>query len=156
MYCAFLTLAPHDIAFNSVDRRVMCSAHVIDLCSKCVVLAAFNAVQDSDLDPDLNGSDSLPSDNDTIASDLISQAREVVGVIRASGLCQDAFNDVIVSGNAKKHFKDVSHWCIVVKQLELLRDVCMRWDSVYHMLSRLCEMHPVCLYPHQVQYLLNS
>jgi hypothetical protein len=32
---------------------------------------------------------------------------------------------------------------IKVKQLQLLWDVCTRWDSVYHMISRLHAMRPV-------------
>ena len=53
-----------------------------------------------------------------------------------------AFEDIIESGNAKGWFMEgpetpeVEHW-------QLLRDVQMQWDSVYHMLNRLREMRLV-------------
>ena len=41
-------LAPREIAFDAKDRRIMCFAHIIDLCSKRVVLAASDGVEDLD------------------------------------------------------------------------------------------------------------
>ena len=68
-------LAPREIAFDAKDRRIMCFAHIIDLCSKRVVLAASDGVEDSD------DGYSLSDDNTTPQSDPISQARAVIRAI---------------------------------------------------------------------------
>ena len=134
-------LAPCEIAFDAKDCRIMCFAHIIDLCSKCVVLAASDGVED------LDDGYSLSDDNTTPPSDPISQARTVIRAIQGSGSHQDAFNEAITTGNAKGYFKQGQPAKpVVVKQLQLLRDVRTRWDSVYYMLRRLCELHLVCPY----------
>ena len=135
-------LAPHDVVFDPDDRRIMCFAHIIDLCSKRVVLATSNGADNLDE----NGYSSL-EDNATAPSDPISRARAAVQAIRGSGLRRDAFNEAITTGNTKGYFKaGQSAKPVVVKQLQLLRDVRTRWDSVYHMLRRLRELRPVCPY----------
>jgi hypothetical protein len=56
-----------------------------------------------------------------------------------------------VNGNVKGWFKQGWPLKIVqLKQLQLLRDMRTRWDSVFHMLNRLREMCLVWLY-----FLLN-
>jgi len=131
-------LTKRDIAFDAEDRRIMCFAHVVDLCSGHVIRAASDGVEP--------GNDGSLSDSDAAVSNPIALARAVVRVIRGSGSHQDAFNDVIICSNAKGWFKQGKPSRIVqVKPLQLLWDVRMRWDSVHHMLKRLCEMCPVCL-----------
>jgi len=122
-----------DIVFDAEDQKIMCFVHVVDLCSGCVIHAASDGVEPKN--------DSSSSDGDTTASNPIVLACAVVQVIRGSGSCQDAFNEVIVCSNAKGWFKQGKlSWIIQVKPLQLLRDVCTRWDSVHHMLKRLHEM----------------
>ena len=134
-------LAPCEIVFDVKDCRIMCFAHIIDLCSKCVVLAASNGVED------LHNGYSSSDDNTTPPSDLISQAHAVVRAIQGSGSCRDAFNEAIATGNAKGYFKQGQPAkLVVIKQLQLLRDVHTRWNSAYYMLRRLCELHLVCPY----------
>jgi len=131
-------LTKRDITFDVEDRRIMCFAHVVDLCSGCVIRVASNGVEP--------GNDSSSSDSDTAVSNPIALARMVVRVIRGSGSRQDTFDDIIVRSNAKGWFKQGKPSQIVqVKPLQLLRDVRTRWDSVHHMLKRLHEMRPVCL-----------
>jgi len=131
-------LTKRDIAFNVEDRRIMCFAHVVDLCSRRVIRAVSDGVE-----PRNDGSS---SDSDAAVSNPIALACAVVQVIWGSGSRRDAFDDVIVRGNAKGWFKQGKPSRIVqVKPLQLLQDVRMRWDSVHHMLKRLCEMRPVCL-----------
>ena len=131
-------LTKRDIAFDAEDRKIMCFAHVVDLCSGRVIRAASDGVEP--------GNDGSSSDSDAAVSNPIALARAVVRVIRGSGSCQDAFDEVIVHGNAKGWFKQGKPSRIVqVKPLQLLRDVRTRWDSVHHMLKRLREMRPVCL-----------
>jgi len=131
-------LTKRDIAFDAEDRRIMCFAHVVDLCSGCVIRAASDGVEP--------GNDGSSSDSDAAVSNPIALACAVVQVIRGSGSRQDAFDDIIICSNAKGWFKQGKpSWIVQVKLLQLLQDVRTRWDSVHHMLKRLREMHPVCL-----------
>ena len=134
-------LAPCEIAFDVKDHRIMCFAHIIDLCSKRVVLAASNGVEDSD------DGYSSSDDNTTPPSDPISQACAVIRAIRGSGSRRNAFNEATATGNTKGYFKQGQPAKpVIIKQLQLLRDVCIRWDSIYYMLRRLRELHLVCPY----------
>jgi len=138
-----------DIVFDAEDRKIMCFAHVVDLCSGRVIRAASDGVEPKN--------DSSLSDGDTAASNPIALARAVVRVIRGSGSRRDAFDEVIIRGNAKGWFKQGKLSRIIqVKPLQLLRDVRTRWDSVHHMLKRLCEMRPVWLYTSPKLHVLNK
>jgi len=130
-----------DIEFDPVDRRIMCFAHIVDLCSGRVICGLSNGVDDKD--------NSSSSDDNTvaIASDPISAARTVVRAIQGSIQHQDDFARVITEGNRQNWFTDLKmSKPIQLNQLQLLWDVPTRWDSVYLMLHRLREMRPVWHY----------
>jgi len=128
--------AQRDITFDAHDRRIMCFAHVINLCSGRAILAA------SDGDANDDGYDS--SDDAIVPSNPISRACAVVRVIRGSGQRRDAFDSTVKHGNKNGWFtKGESSEVTQVEPLQLLRDVRTRWDSVYHMLTRLLAMRPV-------------
>jgi hypothetical protein len=82
-----------------------------------------------------------PTTNSTTPN-VIALVRAIVRVIRASGLRRDAFNEVIKNGNERGWFK-VDDRVVKLDQLQLLRDVETRWDSVFHMLARLRDLRPV-------------
>ena len=63
----------HNIAFDAVDCKIMCFAHVVDLSSRQVMRTAGNAVED-----DEDGDDSPQSDDETTASDSIVYGCNVV------------------------------------------------------------------------------
>jgi hypothetical protein len=137
-------LHDRDIAFDSDDRRIRCFAHIIDLSSKRVVEGLSKAKHSDDWVP------TEPTEPTTysnaIARDVISHPRTVVRVIRGSGIRREAFDELIVNGNSKGWFKaGEPPTTVQLKQLQLLRDVRTRWDSLYHMLNRLRELRPVCL-----------
>jgi hypothetical protein len=133
-------LGDRDITFDAADRRVMCFAHIIDLSSKQVTSNASNAV-------DNLGDDSPQSDDETAVSDPIARGRNVVRVIRGSGMRREAFDEVIKNGNDRGWFKRGQPLTVVkIKPRQLLRDVRTRWDSIYLMLNRLRDMRPVWLY----------
>ena len=135
-------LARREIEFDANDRKIMCFAHVIDLCSGRVIRAA----SEDNLDEDEDDSSSSGT-GDTVASDPIALARAVVRTIRGSGARRDYFQETINKGNEKGWFKQGKlPETIKLKPLELLRDVRTRWDSVFYMLHRLHEMRPVCRY----------
>jgi len=85
-------LKPCDVPFNACDNRIMCFAHIIDLCSGWAIHAA------SGVDEGV-----LPG-NET-ASDPISVACAAVQAIWGSGKCQRDFEQVIADGNKGGWFK---------------------------------------------------
>ena len=70
-------LTKRDIAFDAEDRRIMCFAHVVDLCSRHVIHAASDGVEPRN--------DSSSSNSDTAVSNPIALAHMVVRVIQGSG-----------------------------------------------------------------------
>ena len=132
-------LADRDITIDPVDRTIMCFAHVINLCSGRVIRATSDGADNHD--------PSSASGDDIVVTDPISVAWETVRFIRESGTRRERFNHTIKEGNKNGWFKKAgSSETINLKQLQLLRDVRTRWDSVYLMLNRLREMRPVCFY----------
>jgi len=82
-----------------------------------------------------------------IARDPLRRARKLVNFLRSSGQRKEGLRDAINKGNATKWFsgkdEDGNHIEVQVPQLELLKDVKTRWDSVYMMLERLRQLRPV-------------
>lgn len=143
-------LQDRDIAFDYADRRIMCFGHVIDLSSGRVVsgLSRPGSRRAEHFFEDwVEATEPTePTYDDAIKRDIISHARTVVRVIRGSGMRRDAFDELIVNGNAKEWFKEGEPpKTVQLHILQLLRDVQTRWDSEYYMLNRLRELRPVCL-----------
>ena len=141
-------LASHDIPFDATDRQIMCFAHVINLCSGHVIHAVTDGAVDNDAYSSSSNDDddahSSSSDDTHPAPNPIQAARAVVRAIRGSGQRRDAFDSTVKHGNENGWFtKGESSEVTQVEPLQLLRNVCMRWDSVYHMLTRLLAMRPV-------------
>jgi hypothetical protein len=109
--------------FDAKDSRIMCFAHVVDLCSRRVVAALRD-----------------------FARDPVAIARSAVNAIRASSTRRDAFDDIVENGNEKGWWGKQGEppADVILPKLELLRDLPTRWDSVFLMLNRLREMRPVC------------
>src|SRR5277367_3640065 len=131
-------LNKRDIPFDAADRKIMCYGHVVDLSSGRVIDKLTN---DTELDESDSDADDLDEVHVRTRSQVVN-ARSVVRAIRGSGMRRDTFRDVIKNGNANKWFMEGSK-VVVLKEIELLRDVRTRWDSVYRMLSRLQELRPV-------------
>jgi len=112
-------LQEREIEFDKLDRRVMCFPHVINICVKHV-LDKFSNIDLAD---------------DACRRNPIALARQIVKVIRASGLRRDKFMSVVKAGNLSGTFQ--------LPEYQLLRDVSTRWDSVYYMINRLRVMRPV-------------
>jgi hypothetical protein len=142
-------LEERDIVFDPVDRKVMCYAHVIDLCTGRVVDALTKKWTDDDDDDDSSGLP-LPTTlneqtyDEAVARGPIALGRAVVRAIQASSTLCNAFDELIETGNKKGYFKaGEPAQTVEVQKLQLLRDVCTQWDSVYYMLNRLRELRPV-------------
>jgi len=124
----------YDVPFDVHNNRIMCFAHIINLCSGQAICAA------SGVDKGV-----LPG-NET-ASNPISVACAAVQAIWGSEKHQRDFKQVIADGNKGSWFKvgqlpEMVH----LKLLQLLQDIPTWWDSVFHMLHRLCEMCLVYLH----------
>lgn len=141
-------LNDRDIPFHHKDNRIRCFPHIINICVDHV-LKEFTKVELVDIDFETQfaavvGSPS--SETQTLAEalerDPIARGRMVVNAIRASGQRRDAFEELIIDGNARGYFK-VEGKTVKLNVVQLLHDVCTRWDSVYNMIKRLRELRPV-------------
>ena len=83
---------------------------------------------------------------EAVRRDPIALGRVIVKTIRASGQRRESFVSTIRDGNAKKHFILGDRVEVIVPELQLLRDVKTRWDSTFHMISRLRTMRPVSVW----------
>jgi hypothetical protein len=81
-----------------------------------------------------------------VKRDPVRRARRVVRLLRSSDLHREDFLKVINDGNEREWFTrkiDGKRTPVQVPDLQLLRDVKTRWDSVYMMLERLRLLRPV-------------
>jgi len=77
--------------------------------------------------------------------DPVKRARRIVRILRSSDTRKRDFRNLIESGNSNGWFKRKNE-VLKVPDLELLRDVRTRWDSVYYMIKRLMKLRPVSSY----------
>jgi len=84
-----MMLTSHDIAFNANEHRVMCFAHIINLCSGQVVHATTNGVEDKDAPFSSDDDSNSPSSSYDIphAPNPIEAACTAVQAIWGSGQC---------------------------------------------------------------------
>jgi hypothetical protein len=78
--------------------------------------------------------------------DPIKRARRIVRIVRSSDQRKQAFKKVINTGNHSGWFRSHNNEVIELPNLELLRDVKTRWDSVYCMIERLLVLRPVSVH----------
>ena len=100
---------------------------------------SFNAHGDPELDDWFSG----------FQRDPLRRARQLIRFLRSSDQRREDLQKTIRKGNNQNWFigtdDDGNTTTIKVPELELLRDVKTRWDSVYLMLARLQYLRPVCL-----------
>jgi hypothetical protein len=77
--------------------------------------------------------------------DPVKHARVLVCTVCLSGQRKDDFQKLIKLGNNMGSFKDEQNEVMQLRELQLLKDVRHCWDSLYVMLARLDELHPVRL-----------
>lgn len=81
-----------------------------------------------------------------IKRDPLRRARKVIRLLRSSDQRRDGFRDFIRDGNRRNWFfkkTDDDRTLVKVPEVQPLRDVKTRWDSVYLMLERLRQLRPV-------------
>jgi hypothetical protein len=81
----------------------------------------------------------------------LKRARTLVHFLHSSDQCREGFCEFIKLGNEHGWFNGKDnhgkHVKVKVPELQLLRDVKTRWDSVYLMLERLRQLRLVCVLP---------
>jgi hypothetical protein len=134
-------LKARDIDFCAVENRIMCFAHIINICCQHLVehftnTALVDPVEDfvAAERPREPGAQTF---EEAVKRDPIALGRVVVRKIRSSGQRREHFKSIIVEGNNKGHFTLPDGNPITVPLLQLLRDVKTRWDSIYYMINRL-------------------
>jgi len=167
-------LTKKGIKFDAKDNRIPCYPHIINICVSHIVSSltkfAANSIDDaedsdaistdaSDTSDDesdgYNGEEEDQDDIDLVAYDMgvwlenlkrnpVQRARTVVRTVRSSGQRKDALSDIIKKGNTNKSFRDSDGNEVQLKDLQLIRDVKHRWDSLYNMIVRLQELRLVC------------
>jgi hypothetical protein len=159
-----------DIKFDHKDNRIGCYPHIINICVSHIV-SSLTEVDAGDLDTD-DSSDDESDDGgyvggyagdterevidsrqintaelkrwfENVKRDPVKRARAVVRTVRSSGQRKEAFLALIKSGNQTGMFRDEEGKPMKIKELQLLKDVKHRWDSLYLMLSRLQELRQV-------------
>jgi hypothetical protein len=117
-----------------------CCSHIVDECTDADLVDSAEAFVASipHYDPDKQ------SFEEACKRDPIALGRDVVRALRVSGQRRELFTEVIKDGNEKRHFIVGNNpQPVTLPQLQLLRDVKTRWDSVYFMIRRLRVMRPV-------------
>ncbi len=128
--------------------------------------------EDSDEDSyvdDVELADSFNSQGDgeleewfaAIRRDPLRRARKLINFLRSSSQRKEGLSDIIKEGNASNRFigpNESGSDLVVFKvpEVQLLKDVKTRWDSVFLMLRRLRQLRPVGLsWRSDVRGLLN-
>jgi len=150
-----ILLCPRKVEFNHKENHIRCFPHVTNVCSNHIIEAFTNITLVDDTGGFIASALGPPSDPDTqtyeevVSHDPIALCRSTVRAVRASGKWCDHLAEVIEDGNKKGWFKSIEDPAktIKVKQVQLIHDMKVRWDSLYLMINRFHKLHPVCLNP---------
>ena len=79
-----------------------------------------------------------------LARDPIATGRSLVRQVRASGQRREHLSLIIEDGNKNLDFESQDQ-PVIVPNVQLIRDVDTRWDSIYFMIRRLRVLRPVSI-----------
>jgi len=170
-------LAKEGIKFDAQDNRIPCYPHIINICVSHIVSSLTKVADKSEVqsensddssdenESDDDGYDGEEDSQDEIDFDMydmgkwlenlkrnpIQRARTVVRTVRSSGQRKEALSDIIKKGNTNRTFHDADGNEVLLKDLQLIRDVRHRWDSLYNMIVRLQHLRLV-----HSQYILDT
>ena len=133
------------LEFGAKDRKVMCFPHVINICVQHVIeeLTAPDLEKIANAWVDCFDDDAVDKEKylEAVEKNPVALGRDVVRIIRASGLQRNEFNKIIVTRNLQQWFKSPAGTVVQIPEVQLLRDVKTRWDSIFYMLNRLLALH---------------
>ena len=128
-----------DIPFDYNDNRIMCFPHIINICTTHTTESLTDpSLADEQAEfhiAPLGPEDTEQSYEEAVEHNPIALCHCTVQAVRASGQRHDHFQEIICTGNAKGWFK--------VSELQLLHDIKTRWDSIFLMIHRFCNLQPV-------------
>jgi len=150
-----ILLCPHKVEFNHKENHIRCFPHVTNVCSNHVIEAFTNITLVDDTGGFIASASGPPSDPDTqtyeeaVSCDPIALCWSTVWAVCASGKRPDHLAEVIEDGNKKGWFKSIEDLAktIKVKQVQLIHDMKVHWDSLYLMINQFRKLCPVCLNP---------
>ncbi|KIK19164.1 hypothetical protein PISMIDRAFT_13850 [Pisolithus microcarpus 441] len=131
------------LKFVTKDRRIMCFAHIINLCVQDVI-SGFTAANVAD---DLAWAwhdDTEEKDKyiEAMRGNPLALAHYAVHAIRASRIQYDEFASLTADGNRGQWFKSLDGEIAIILDLQLLHDVKTQWDLMFLMLNHLCALQP--------------
>jgi hypothetical protein len=120
-----------------------CFPHVVNIAVKAALKELSKSAPDvtEDVVPfiwDHNENDSAYAI--ALDSDVVGKARSLVSACRASGQRREDLQSTIKEGNSSRSFPDGKE----LRNVQLLRDMDVRWSSSYLMIDRVLELYPVC------------
>ena len=126
----------------------MCFLHIINVCCQHVITSLTNTDMANPAQEFVAvhppGHPNQQTFEEAVRWDPMALGCNIVQVLRNSGQRCNHFNDTVRDGNKKGWFQAGDPpKPIQLPQVQLLRDVVTRWDSVYYMVRRLHEMHLV-------------
>ena len=132
------------LGFAAEDRKIMCFLHIINICVQHVA----EEFSTPDLEKigkawvDCFDDDAVDKEKflEAVEKNPVALGHNIVRIIRASGLRRDEFDKIIVTGNLQQWFKSPSGTVIQIPEVQLLRDVRTRWDSIFYMLNQLLAL----------------
>ncbi len=169
-------LAKEGIKFDAVDKRIPCYPHIINICVSHIVSSLTKVATNSEIESE-KGDDSSDDDEsddgydgeeenqdevdlnmydmgqwlENLKRHPVQRARTLVRTVRSSGQRKEALSDIIKKGNTNLTFLDMDGNEVLLKDLQLIRDVKHRWDSLYNMIVRLQQLRLV-----HSKYILNT
>ncbi|KAN0118228.1 Ribonuclease H-like domain containing protein, partial [Russula decolorans] len=155
---ALLKLHDDDIEFDHLNNRICCYLHIINICSSHIIASSTYDNDDNDDDsrlfaqkiPELTlDEEQFDILDDKVRAwyiglkrDPIKCAHRIVRIVRSLDQRKQAFKKVINTRNHSGWFRSHDNEVIKLPDLELLRNVKTRWDSVYCMIERLLVLRP--------------
>ncbi|GBE83500.1 hypothetical protein SCP_0505510 [Sparassis crispa] len=137
-------LTTRGVNFDAKDNQVRCFAHVINLCAQAILSSLSDTLIDEEIVIDPLTKGEVQSFEQAAARDLIALECGIIHSVCSSGQRKEHFEDIVKEGNAKNYFFAGEPPVVIkVTPKQLIADVQTQWDSTWHMLHRLRELHPV-------------
>ncbi|KAF9545853.1 hypothetical protein CPC08DRAFT_649252 [Agrocybe pediades] len=137
-----ILLRAKGIPFEAEGNRIRCFPHVVNIAVKAALKelsASAPDVTEEDEVPAIYGCNINDDDyQDALDNDVVGKCRSLVTACRASGQRREELQATITEGNRSESFPDKKQ----LRNVQLLRDMDVRWSSTYLMIDRVLELYP--------------
>lgn len=128
------------------DYVIRCFPHVVNIAVKPALKelskSAPDVTEEDEVPPVWESNENDYEYQDALDSDVVAKCRALVSACRASGQRREDLQATITEGNRSKSFPGGNE----LRNVELLRDVDIRWSSTFLMIDRVLELYPGCSY----------